>query len=371
MQIPFYSFEAQNQQIKNQVLAAMEEVFDSQWYVLGKSVQDFEEAYARFSQTNYCIGVANGLDALRIALLTLGIGPGDEVIVPSNTYIATWLAVSHTGARPVPVEPNPLTYNLEPANIEAAITSRTKAIIPVHLYGQACEMDAIMDIARQHHLFVVEDNAQAQGATFNGKKTGSFGHINATSFYPAKNLGALGDAGALTTSNAALDEKARMLRNYGSREKYYNEIIGLNSRLDEMQAAILQVKLPYLESWNAARVQTAEFYYNSLKEAEEIVLPRLAVSATHVYHQFVIRTQFRDELQKYLQKNGVVTLIHYPVPPHLQEAYNHLGYKKGDFPVAEELAQTCLSLPVYPGLQEQEVIYIANLIKDFLQKKAE
>ncbi|KAA9327378.1 DegT/DnrJ/EryC1/StrS family aminotransferase [Adhaeribacter soli] len=365
MQIPFFSFKAQNRQVKQQVMQAMEEVFDSEWYVLGKAVKDFEAAYATFNQTKFCIGVSNGLDALHIALKTLEIGPGDEVIVPSNTYIATWLAVSYTGAKIVPVEPNPETYNLDPAKLEAAITPQTKAIIPVHLYGQACEMDAIMALARKHNLFVVEDNAQAQGATFQGKLTGSFGDINATSFYPSKNLGALGDAGALTTDYALLAEKAQVLRNYGSREKYYNEVIGFNSRLDELQAAILKVKLPLLENWNAERIRISELYRYFLKDIEEIILPKTAEGASHVYHQFVIRTSYRNDLKTHLAKNGVDTLIHYPVPPHLQEAYKYLGFKKGDFPVAEELANTSLSLPIYPGLREEQVAFIGKLISGY------
>ena len=350
-------------------MQAMEEVFDSEWYILGKAVKDFEAAYAALNQTRYCIGVGNGLDALHIALKTLEIGPGDEVIVPSNTYIATWLAVSYTGAKIVPVEPDPETYNLDPENIEAAITPQTKAIMPVHLYGQACEMDTIMAIAGRHNLFVVEDNAQAQGAIFQGKRTGSFGHVNATSFYPSKNLGALGDAGALTTDDTVLAEKAQTLRNYGSREKYNNEDIGFNSRLDEMQAAILKVKLPLLESWNAERIRIAELYRSYLKDIEEITLPKVAEGASHVYHQFVIRTERRDELQAYLEQNGISTLIHYPVPPHLQKAYRHPGFKKGAFPVAEKLANTCLSLPVFPGIKEEQVAYLGRSVKGFMTSK--
>lgn len=365
MKIPFLSFEAQNSRIKSDVLKAVENVFDSQWYVLGESVKKFEEEYAAFNQTKHCVGVANGLDALHIALQTLGIKEGDEVIVPSNTYIATWLAASFVGAKPVPVEPNPATFNLAPEKIEAAITPRTKVIMPVHLYGQACEMDAIMAIAEKHNLYVVEDNAQAQGATYNGKICGSFGHVNGTSFYPGKNLGALGDAGAITTNDDALNTKARSFRNYGSQKKYYNEVIGQNSRLDELQAAVLSVKLPHLMDWTAERVKAAEMYNQHLREVGDLILPAVAEKATHVYHLYVIRTKQRDALQAYLQENGIGTLIHYPVPPHLQEAYRHFGYKKGDFPLAEELAETCLSLPMYPGITEAQIAEVSETIKRF------
>lgn len=370
MNIPFLSFESQNREIKTQVLQAVEEVFDSQWYILGQSVKNFEAAYAEFNQTNFCVGVANGLDALHIALKALDIQEGDEVIVPSNTYIATWLAASFVGAIPVPVEPNPKTYNIDPAKIEAAITAKTKVIMPVHLYGQACEMDEIMRIAQKHNLYVVEDNAQSQGATYNGKVTGSFGDINGTSFYPGKNLGALGDAGAITTNNEELALKAQTLRNYGSQKKYYNEVIGHNSRLDELQAAILSVKLPRLMEWTEERITVADHYQKHLQNVGDIILPELASGASHVYHLYVIRTKKRDELQAFLNNNGIGTLIHYPVPPHLQKAYNHFGYQKGAFPIAEELAETCLSLPMYPGLTEEQIIQICDIIKQFFDAKA-
>ncbi len=368
MTIPFFSLDAQHAQIKPLVMQAMEEVFDSQWYILGKSVKKFEEEYATFNHTEHCIGVANGLDALHIALLTLGIKAGDEIIVPSNTYIATWLAVTFVGATPIPVEPDPATYNLDPTKIEAAITSRTKAILPVHLYGQACDMDNIMKIAAKYNLFVVEDNAQAQGATFNGKLTGSFGNINGTSFYPSKNLGALGDGGAITTNNSDLATKAQIFRNYGSQKKYYNEIIGQNSRLDEIQAAILSVKLKKLMDWTAERRKTAQLYYQFLQNTVGIVLPKVADKASHVYHLYVIRTNKRSELQAFLNKNGIETLIHYPIPPHLQMAYKPAGYSKGDYPIAEELAETCLSLPLYPGLKEIQVKIVCETIQRFFKQ---
>lgn len=355
--------------IRQEMHEAFTKVYDSYWYVLGQNVLLFEKEYAEFNETNYCIGVSNGLDALHLALKAVGVGAGDEVIIPSNTYIATALAVSYVGASPVFVEPDRQTYNINPANIEAAITPRTKAIMPVHLYGQACEMEAIMHLAKKHKLFVIEDNAQAQGAVFNGKITGSWGHANGTSFYPGKNLGALGDAGAVTTNDTALAEKINMLRNYGSQKKYYNEVIGHNMRLDELQAAFLSVKLKYLSDWTAQRQQIAAWYDEALKDVEGIVLPSTHPYATHVYHLYVIRTKNRDELQKYLTEKGIGTLIHYPIPSHLQEAYAYLGHQKGDFPIAEEIANTSLSLPLWPGMTKAEVDYIATQVLIFTREQ--
>ncbi len=365
MEIPFLSFTKTNLQVKSGIVNALERVIDSNWYVLGEEVKSFEKAYAEYSQVDYSIGVANGLDALHIALKVLGIGPGDEVIVPSNTYIATVMAVSFVGAVPVFVEPNIDTYNIDPNLIEAAITTKTRAIMPVHLYGQACEMGKIMEIAAKYRLFVVEDNAQAHGARFEGKLTGSFGHINGTSFYPGKNLGALGDGGGITTNDQELYKKAFTIRNYGSQKKYYNEVIGLNSRLDEMQAAILKVKLPYMHEWTKERQQIAAWYDAKLKSVGDLILPSIHPKATHVYHLYTIRTSRRDELQKYLTLTGIGTLIHYPVPPHLQEAYQSMGYKNGEFPIAETIADTTLSLPLYIGLQEDGVNRVVNMIKSF------
>lgn len=365
MKIPFLSFASQNTTIRTQVLDSVARVFDSQWYVLGESVKAFEKEYASYSESSYCIGVANGLDALHLSLKALGIQERDEVIVPSNTYIATWLAVSYVGATIVPVEPNIATYNLDPSGVAAAITPRTRAIMPVHLYGQACEMDRIMELAQQHKLHVVEDNAQAQGATFNGKKTGSFGSANGTSFYPGKNLGALGDAGAITTNNAALALELATLRNYGSQKKYYNEIIGYNSRLDELQAAILSTKLPFLDSWTQQRQQIAAWYDQYLTGIPDLVLPTTAAGASHVYHLYVIRSPRRDALQTYLTAQGIGTLIHYPIPPHMQQAYSTLGFEPNAFPLAREIANTCLSLPLWPGMTEEEVRYVSAAIRAF------
>jgi len=365
MKIPFLSFESSNQQIKADMLSSFENFFDSSWYILGRQVKQFEEEYASFNQVKYCIGVSNGLDALHIALKTLGIKVGDEVIVPSNTYIATALAVSYVGAKPIFVEPDINTYNVDLTKIETSITSKTKAIIPVHLYGQACEMEPIMAIAKKHNLFVIEDNAQSQGASYNGKLTGNWGNINGTSFYPGKNLGALGDAGAVTTNDAELARKASVLRNYGSEKKYYNEVIGYNMRLDECQAGFLSVKLKYLKEWTEQREEIARWYNDALKNVNDLILPVLAKNATHVYHLYVVRTKFRDNLQKHLSDNGIGTLIHYPIPPHLQQAYRHLGFKKGDFPIAEEIADTCLSLPIWPGIEKEQIKMISSLIKKF------
>lgn len=365
MKIPFVSFSEINKTVKSEILTAFESFFDSGWYILGDKVKQFEKEYAAFNHTNYAVGVSNGLDALHIALKTLNIGPGDEVIVPSNTYIATVLAISYVGATPIFVEPNIQTYNIDPSKIEAAITSKTKCIMPVHLYGQCCEMEAITDIAKKHNLYIVEDNAQSQGASYNGKLTGSWGDINGTSFYPGKNLGALGDAGAITTNDETLAQKAAVLRNYGSEKKYFNEVIGHNMRLDECQASFLSVKLNHLDEWNRQRVEIAKWYDDALQNIPGIVLPKTAVNATHVYHLYMIRTTKRDALQKHLSDHEIGTLIHYPIPPHLQEAYKHLGYKKGDFPIAEEIAETCLSLPLWPGMTKEHVKYVSNKINLF------
>jgi dTDP-4-amino-4,6-dideoxygalactose transaminase len=363
--IPFLSFKQMNADVKQAILPSFELFIDNGWYILGNQVKQFESEYANYCNSRFCAGVANGLDALIIALKALEIGPGDEVIVPSNTYIASWLAVSYVGAKPIPVEPKLDTYNINPDLIEAAITPNTKAIMPVHLYGQCCEMDAIMAIAKKYHLFVIEDNAQSQGATFNGKITGSFGDINGTSFYPGKNLGAYGDAGAITSDSEELIQKAFTIRNYGSNKKYYNEIKGINSRLDELQAGFLSVKLPHLNNWNKQRQDIAAQYTSELVGAGDVITPVIANNATSVFHLYVIRTEKRDALQQFLTEQGVGTLIHYPLPPHLQQAYQDLNYKKGDFTLAEKIADTCLSLPIYPGLTSGEVSFICETIKKF------
>jgi dTDP-4-amino-4,6-dideoxygalactose transaminase len=366
MNITFLSFGPQHDPIREVVMSALGRVYDSYWYVMGQTVRDFETAYANFSGAAHCVGVANGLDALYLALLALGIGPGDEVIGPSNTYIATWLAVSYVGATLVPVEPDPATYNLDPRRLEAAITPRTRAIMPVHLHGQACEMTVIMDIAQRRSSFVIEDNVQAQGARADEELTGSFGHANGTSFYPGKNLGALGDAGAVTTNDEALAQKIQTLHNYGSQQKYYNDILGYNSRLDESQAAAMSVKLKYLPEWTRQRQQVARWYDEQLGGIDDLQLPGTAHGSTHVFHLYVVRTSRRDALQQHLTASGVGTLIHYPVPPHLQQAYAHMGIAKGTYPIAEELADTSLSLPMWPGMTEEHVATVAASIRSVL-----
>jgi len=362
MKVPFLNFEGLHNPIREELIDAFKQVLDSNWFIMGNHLEQFEKEYAKWNETKYCIGVSNGLDALILSLKALGIGAGDEVIVPSNTYIATALAVSHVGATPVFVEPRVETANLNPELIEAAITNYTKAIMPVHLYGQACEMEAIMYIAEKYGLFVIEDNAQAHGAAFNGKKTGSWGHINATSFYPGKNLGALGDGGAITTNSDELAHKVRVLRNYGSQEKYKNEVLGFNNRLDELQAAFLRVKLRKLDEWTEERNSIAETYIQGLKDVRGIELFNLADGATSAYHLFVIKTRDRENLQAKLNNAGIGSLIHYPIPPHLQECYKGLGYGEGSFPLAEKLSNEILSLPLFIGLKNQQILQVKELI---------
>ena len=351
--------------IREEVLSAMSCVYDSNWYILGPEVAEFEQAYSAFNQVAHTIGVGNGLEALTLALRALSIGPGDEVLVPSNTYIATWLAVSQVGATPVPVEPDPLTSNLDPSLLAAALTPRTRAILPVHLYGHPCRMSEIMAFAQQHALAVVEDNAQAQGATFGGQPTGSFGVASGTSFYPTKNLGSLGDAGAITTNDASLAHRLRLLRNYGSAQKNYHELLGYNSRLDELQAAVLRVKLRHLPTWTSQRQQLAAWYEGHLAGIPGLRLPGVAPEATPVWHLYVVHTAQRDALQRHLAAQGIGTLVHYPVPPHLQPAYAYMGLGAGALPIAEELAATCLSLPLWPGMTEAMVATVARAIRAF------
>lgn len=365
MKIPFLSFQTIHNQIRSEMLQAFQRVYESNSYINGIELFQFEQDYRHLNNTKFAVGVSNGLDALVLALRSLNIGQGDEVIVPSNTYIASALAVSQVGAIPVFVEPKIETYNINPDLITKAITTRTKAIMPVHLYGQACEMDDIMKIAEKFNLFIVEDNAQAHLSSFKGRRTGSFGDVNATSFYPGKNLGALGDAGAITTDSEELALKIQGLRNYGSHKKYFNEVLGYNNRLDELQAAFLSVKIKYIEKWTLERQELAGFYNNFLIGIGDIILPKVAVDAAHSYHLFVIRTNKRDKLKSYLEQQGVGTMIHYPIPPHLQEAYKFLNYKKGDFPIAEDLAETCLSLPLWPGMTSQNIKQVCQEIARF------
>lgn len=364
MKIPFVDINRQNREIKEALNKAFNNVLDSNWYVLGKNVEEFEKMYAEYSGTNYCIGTGNCLESLHLSLKALGIKAGDEVIVPSNTYIATWLAVTYVGATIVPVEPDEY-YNISVDNVRKSITKKTKAIMAVNLFGLPCKYDELVELAKEYDLYIVEDNAQSQGASYKGVKTGAWGHINSTSFYPMKNLGAYGDGGAITTNSLDLEQKIRSLRNYGSVQKYVNEEIGYNSRLDELQAAFLKIKLEKLDAWNADRRRIAEIYSNELANTGDIVCPGTYKEAEHVFHVYVVRTNKRDELQSYLASKNIGTLIHYPIPPYLQKAYKDLGYQKGDFPIAELFANTMLSLPIFPGMKNEEIEYVVNTIKEF------
>jgi len=350
MSVPFLELRPAYDELRGEFDAAYRRVMDSGWYLLGKELDQFETEFAAYCEADFCVGVGNGLDALHLILRAYGIGAGNEVIVPSNTYIATWLAVSYAGATPVPVEPDPETFNIAPKNIAAAITSKTKAIMPVHLYGQPADMDPIISIARKHKLKVVEDNAQAQGARYKGRRTGSLGDAAATSFYPGKNIGAFGDAGAVTTNDAELADRVRTLRNYGSKKKYHNDCQGYNSRMDELQAAFLRVKLKRLDEWNTRRRTVAARYFSELDGTPAMKLPFVPEWAEPVWHLFALRHLRRDVLQDSLAKVGIGTLIHYPIPPHLSGAYANAGWKPGDFPLAEEIAKSELSLPIGPHM---------------------
>jgi dTDP-4-amino-4,6-dideoxygalactose transaminase len=365
MKIPFLNLEPTHKAIRTEMQKAFESVYDSNWFILGNQLEQFEEAYAEYNGVSHAIGVSNGLDALVLGLKALEIGPGDEVIVPAHTYIATALAISHVGAIPVLAESDLNTYNIDPEAIKKVITPETKAIIPVHLYGQACEMDRIIEIARDHDLYVIEDNAQAHGSHFKGRATGSWGDVTGISFYPGKNLGALGDGGMVVTNNPKIAERVRILRNYGSKKKYYHEMQGYNMRLDELQAAFLQIKLKKLPEWTQERQQIANWYGEELNDIPGIILPKTHPLAGHVYHLYVIRSKKRDTLQKHLLEHNIDTLIHYPIPLHLQPAYYHLGKPMGSFPVTEELANTSLSLPLWVGMKKQSVKLVSSVIKDF------
>jgi len=365
MKVPFLDLKPQVDELRSELQDAFDRVLDSGWYILGGEVEAFERDFAEYCGVEHCVGVGNGLEALHLILRAYGIGVGDEVIVPSNTYIATWLAVSYCGANPVPVEPDEHYYNINPELIETAITPRTKAIIPVHLYGHPADMDPIMAIADRHGLKVVEDGAQAHGARYKGRRVGSLGYAAGFSFYPGKNLGAFGDGGAVTTNDAVLADKVRMLRNYGSRTKYENEVKGFNSRLDEMQAAFLRVKLKKLDEWNVRRNKIAKQYIEGLKNAPGLVLPHTMEWADHVWHQFVVRHPDRSAMQEALNEAGIATMIHYPVPPHLSGAYADMPYKKGDFPAAEGMAKEVVSLPIGLQMTSEKVDFVvSSLIED-------
>ena len=364
MKVPFVSFRAMERELDSDIRGAFERVFAQSWYIKGVEDETFERKFANYCNVNHCVGVGNGLDALILIMKALGIGKDDEVIIPSNTYIATALATTYVGASPVFVEPDIRTFNINPDRIEEAITDRTKAIIPVHLYGQACCMDSIMEIARKYNLFVIEDCAQAHGATYKGRKIGSFGHASGFSFYPGKNLGALGDAGAVVTNYKEIADKVSALGNYGSDYKYHHIYMGNNSRLDEIQAAFLAAKLPHLERMNAERRRIAQHYLDKIHNSQ-VILPYISEDCVPVWHIFAIRCKRRDELEKYLNENGIGTNKHYPIPMHLQECYRNLGYKEGDLPIAEEISATELSIPMYYGMTDEEIEYVINCINSF------
>ena len=364
MKVPFLDLEAAYLELKDEIDAAVARVLASGWYILGEEVEAFESEFAEYCEAHHTVSIGNGLDALHLALRAMDVGPGDEVIVPSNTYIATWLAVSHTGARPVPVEPVEATYNLDPTKIEAALTKHTKVILPVHLYGQPADLDPILDIAHRYGLRVLEDAAQAHGARYRGKRIGTHGDAVAWSFYPGKNLGALGDGGAVTTDCREIADRIRVLRNYGSRMKYVNEEQGYNSRLDPIQAAVLRGKLKYLDDWNARRTDIAARYQAALA-GTAIVLPTVPEQADPVWHLYVIRTPQRETLRCHLSESGIGSLCHYPIPPHLQRAYADHGYKAGDFPIAETMANEVLSLPIGPHLADNQVNLAAGHVSEF------
>lgn len=366
MNVPFLDLKAGYLELQSEIDSAIKRVLDSGWYILGEEVDAFEREYAAYCEAKYCVSLANGLDALHLALLALGVGAGDEVIVPSNTYIATWLAVSQCGATPVPVEPDAATCNIDSARVEAAITLRTKVILPVHLYGQPADMDPILAIARRHGLKVLEDGAQAHGARYKGKRVGAHGDVVAWSFYPGKNLGAYGDGGAVTTDNPEIAERIRVLRNYGSRVKYVNDVRGFNSRLDPIQAAALRVKLKVLDEWNARRAAIAGRYQTELRKTG-LTLPFVPEWAEPVWHLYVVQHPQRDSLQKKLGEAGIGTLIHYPIPPHLQQAYVDMGFSTGDFPVSEKIHEHVLSLPMGPHMEDQQVVQVVTSIQRSLK----
>lgn len=365
--VSFLDLGATYRELKMEIDAAVARVLGSGWYLLGAELEAFEMEYAAYTGARYCIGVANGLEALHLSLRAMDIGPGDEVLVPSNTYIATWLAVSQCGAIPVPVEPDERTYNMDPQRLEEALTPRTRAILPVHLYGQPADMAPILACAEKHGLKVLADGAQAHGARYRGAAIGGLGDATAWSFYPGKNLGAFGDAGAVTTNDLDIAERIRVLRNYGSRVKYVNEVQGYNSRLDEIQAAILRVKLRYMDTWNTRRARIAKAYTTTLSECG-LILPAVPDGMEPVWHLYVIRHPERDSLQRELQVRDIQTLIHYPIPPHRQQAYADLGWPVGSFPVAESMADSVLSLPIGPHLSAAQQMKVIDAVTELCQK---
>ncbi len=362
--VPFVSFLPMEQELKPELQKAFDRVLSQSWYIDGEENKQFERNFARYCDVNYCVGVGNGLDALTLSLKALGIGRGDEVIVPSNTFIATAFAVTNVGGTPIFVEPDIRTFNIKPELIEEKITEKTKAIMPVHLYGQPCDMEPIVKISQRYGLYIVEDCAQAHGAKYKGKRIGTFGDIAGFSFYPGKNLGALGDAGAVVTNNKELEEKVRAYGNYGSDYKYHHIYQGCNSRLDELQAAFLAVKIQHLDRMNEERRRIAQRYTKGIKNTD-IILPYVIEDTEPVWHIYGIRCRRRDELEAYLSRYGIGTNKHYPIPMHLQNCYHDLGHKKGKFPVAEEISATELSLPMYYGMSEEQIDYVIDKVNEF------
>ena len=368
--VPFVDLHAQHRSLQMDLEAALHQVFDRSAFILGEEVAAFEADFAAYLGAPYTVGVSSGLDALRLALLGLGIGPGDEVILPVNTYIATAFAVSATGARPVLVDVEEERFGIDVLALERAVTDRTRAVIPVHLYGQACDMDGVLDTARRNGLFVVEDACQAHGARWRGRACGTLGDAGCFSFYPSKNLGAAGDGGMLVTHNPQLAGAVRVLRDYGQVRKYYHVVKGWSARLDALQAALLRVKLPYLDAWNESRAKHAALYGTRLANIQGLWTPPPLAAPEHNFHLYVIRTKRRDILIEYLNDRGIQTGIHYPVPIHLQPAYADLGYKRGDFPVAEQLAEEILSLPMYPQLTCEQQDRVAEACRGHFQRSA-
>lgn len=364
MKIPFLNFEPMHTSIRNEIVDTFKKVYDNNWFVLGPSVEAFEAQFSEYCGTKYCISCGNGLDALSIILRGSDIGEGDEVIVPSNTYIATALAVSYVGAKVIFVEPNIKTFNIDVNKIEAAITKKTKAIIAVHLYGRPAIIDEIKILCEKYNLKLIEDAAQAHGAVYKGKKAGNLGDAAGFSFYPGKNLGALGDGGAILTNDSSLADKVRAIRNYGSKIKYYNEYKGVNSRLDEMQAGFLSIKLKYLDYWNKDRQKIAKQYLEKITN-NKIILPYINSVDESIWHVFAIRTEYRDKLINYLKDKEIDTLIHYPKPIHLQKAYSNLGYNIGDFKVSETISRTVLSLPIWYGMKPDEINYVISVLNQW------
>jgi dTDP-4-amino-4,6-dideoxygalactose transaminase len=377
MNIPFLDLKAQYKTIKDEVLPAINDVLDNTAYVLGKKVQAFEQAFAQAHNAKYCYGVSSGTDGNHMVLWALGIGPGDEVIIPANTFIATAWGATLCGATPVFVDCHSESYNIDPSKVEAAITPKTKAIVAVHLYGQPADMDPLIEIAKKHNIILVEDCAQSHIAEYKGKRVGALGYASSFSFYPGKNLGAYGEGGAVMTDNEELAKKFKMIRDHGAEQKYYHQMFGHNYRMEGIQGAVLGVKLRHLDDWTNGRRSVAKKYYELLKDVESLILPKEMDYAKHVYHLFVVqvkssdnnqRTVVRDELQKFLGENGIATGLHYPIPLHLQPCFSHLGYKKGDFPVTEALAEQGLSLPMYPEMTDEQIEYVCGKIKEFFKK---